>query len=103
MAVIFALRKFRIFLQSERRFELVKGHQALKYALPKRDIHGRLPCWLDFLAVYDFTISYKPGIEKKSADFLSHASYWEPAIDTGDDEGKVNVVLESDEDTDMVL
>ena len=50
VAVIFALRKFRIFLLSGHRFDLVTDHQALRYALEKKDVHGLIARWLDFLA-----------------------------------------------------
>ena len=50
VAVFFALRKFRIFLLSGQRFDLLTDHQALRYALEKKDVHGLIARWLDFLA-----------------------------------------------------
>lgn len=42
LAVILALNKFRVYLLSTQKFMLVTDHQALQYALQKKDIHGRL-------------------------------------------------------------
>ena len=42
LAVIFALKKFRVYLLSTQRFVLITDHQALQYAFKKKDIHGRL-------------------------------------------------------------
>lgn len=50
LAVIFALRKFRLYLLSAEPFTLMTDQQALKSAFHRKDIHGRLACWLDFLA-----------------------------------------------------
>lgn len=51
-AVVFALRKLRLYLLSDRTFELVKVHRAFRYAFSKNNVHGRLARWLDFLAEY---------------------------------------------------
>lgn len=56
LAVVFGLRKFRLYLLSTEPFLLLTDQQALKTAFRKKDIHGRLARWLDFLAEYDFTI-----------------------------------------------
>ena len=94
VAVIFALRKFRVFLLSSHRFDLVTDHQALRHAFAKKDIHGRLARWMDFLAEYDYNVVYKAGVENKAADFLSRHAWHEPALESGDDEGQVAVVIE---------
>lgn len=49
LAVIFALRKFRLYLLSTEQFTLMTDQQALQSAFARKDIHGRLTRWLDFL------------------------------------------------------
>ena len=71
LAVVFALRKFRVYLLSDVPFVVVTDHHALSYAFKKKDIHGRLARWMDFLAEYEFTVQYRPGTENTAADFLS--------------------------------
>lgn len=103
VAVIFALRKFQVYLLSSLQFELVTDHQALKHSFAKRDIHGRLARWLDFLAEYDFRIVYKPGMDNKAADFLSREAHMAPAIDTGEDEGEMAFVVAEEPNLEPVL
>lgn len=54
LAVIFALKKLRVYLLSTNTFKLNTDHQALQYAFNKKVIHGRLALWLNFLAEYEF-------------------------------------------------
>ena len=61
LAVIYALRKFRVYLLSERPFELYTEHQGLRYAFSKKSIHRRLARWLDFLTENKFAVKYNPG------------------------------------------
>ena len=75
IAVIFALKKFRVYLLSSDSFTLVMDHQALQYAFKKKDIHGRLARWLDFLAEYDFKVTYRPGVRNGATDFLSRIAH----------------------------
>lgn len=50
MAVVFVLKRFRLYLLSTEPFKLITDDQALREAFRKHDIHGRLARWLDFLA-----------------------------------------------------
>lgn len=97
LAVIFALRKFRIYLLSSQPFELITDHQALRYAFMKKDVHGRLARWLDFLAEYDFHVVYRPGTANGAADFLSRQALEEPALGIAEDDGQVAMVTLCDE------
>lgn len=58
LAVTFALMKFRVDLLSTQPFRQITYHQAERDALKKRDIHRRLMKWLNFLAEYEFEVSY---------------------------------------------
>ena len=72
VTVVFALKKFPLFLLSSDTFTLVAIRQALQYDFKKKDIHGRLARWLDLLVEYDFKVTYCPGVRNGAADFLSH-------------------------------
>ena len=45
LVVIFALKKFRVYLLSTQKFKLITDHQALQYAFKKKEFHGRLDRW----------------------------------------------------------
>lgn len=94
LAVIFALRKFRIYLLSTEPFKLITDHKALRDDF-KKNIHGRLAPWMDFLVEYEFEVVYRAGEKNKVANFLSRHSLdslgggdeGEMALTTGDDDG----------------
>ena len=71
LVIRFALKKFRVYLLSTVPFKIITDHQALRNAFQKKDSHGRLARWLEFLAEYDFSIEYRPGKNNGSADYLS--------------------------------
>lgn len=67
----FASKTFRVHLLLSQMFVVVTGHMYLRYSFQRKDIHGRLVNWLEFLSEYDLEISYRPGKENSAADFLS--------------------------------
>ena len=88
--MIFALRKFRVYLLSTQSFTLITDHQALQYAFKKNDIRGRLEKWTEFLAEYEFEITYRLGGKNGAADFLSRVkAEGEDGIDSDDEEDLV--------------
>lgn len=50
LAVVFALKKFLVFLLSSLPFKMVIDHNALSYKFMKKDINGRVAGWMDYLA-----------------------------------------------------
>lgn len=68
-AIVFALKMWRHYLLGER-FELFTDHNSLKYFFSQRDLNLRQQRWLEFLASYNFDISYTPGKENVVADAL---------------------------------
>ena len=88
LAVIFALKKFRVYLLSSIPFTIITDHQALRYTFQKNDVHGRLARWLDFLAEYDFKVEYRAGKQNASADFLSRIDTG-ATVEEGYDEGEL--------------
>ena len=69
LAIVFVLRKFCVYLLSDIPFVVDKDHHALSYAFKKKDIHGRLARWMDFLAEYEFTVQYRTGDGKHRSGF----------------------------------
>ena len=97
LAVIFALKKFRVYLLSTQRLTLITDHQALQYGFNKKYIHGRL-AKIDFLAEYEFGIKYRPGGKKGTADFLSRLKAEdEDGIDSHDERDLVCSVSDPQE------
>ncbi len=86
LAVIFALKKFRVYLLGSEKFTVISDHQALLYAFQKKDVHGRLARWMDFLAEYNFNIQYRKESLHSAADYLSR-------IQPGDIEGSTEEVV----------
>ncbi len=58
LAVVFAFKKFRLFLLSNK-LTLLTDHQALQHTFNNRDPHGRIARWLCFLADYEFDVHGK--------------------------------------------
>lgn len=69
-AIVFTLKMWRHYLLGER-FELFIDHKSLKYLFSQRDLNLRQQRWLEFLASYNFDISYTPGKGNVVADALS--------------------------------
>ena len=86
LAVILALKRFRVYLG--RPFELITDHKALTWleTMDMSDIRGRRANWLELLQQYQFTVTHKSGKsdELLMADYLSRV---------GPDGNLVNVML----------
>lgn len=96
LAVVFALRKFRLYLLSSIPFELITDHDALRFAFTKRDIHGRLARWLDFLAEYDYVTKHRKGRLHVVPDFLSRIEGKVASENEGQDEGDLVTVVQEE-------
>lgn len=71
LAVVFALKKFPVYLLSDKKFVVLSDYKALKDAFQKLDIHGLIARWIDLLVEYNFAVEFLPGQEDGAADFLS--------------------------------
>lgn len=60
LAVIFALRKSRVFLLLGNKCTILTYHKSLSYEFQMRDLDGRLARWMDFHVQYDFNMEYMP-------------------------------------------
>ena len=68
-AIVFALKSWRHYFLGEK-FELYTDHKSLKYLFSQKDLNLRQQRWMEFLASYDFEISYTPGKGNVVADML---------------------------------
>ena len=73
-AIVHALQMWRHYLIGKR-FELRSDHQSLKYTFTQQNLNARQTRWLEFLADYEFDISYIKGKENKVVDSLSQRRY----------------------------
>lgn len=87
LAVIFVLKKCRLYLLFSIPFKVITEHMALQYEFQKRDVHGRSARWLDVLAEYVLEIAYRAGKENGAAEYPSrivHGNKVEPFEEEGD-------------------
>ena len=59
-AIVFTLKSWHHYLLGER-FELFTDHKSLKYLFSQKYLNLRQQRWMEFLASYDFEISYTLG------------------------------------------
>jgi len=93
LAVIFGLRQYRVYLLSTEPFTLITDHKALKNTFKKKDVHGRLARWLDFLAEYEYVVQHRPGKDNIPPDFLSRIDNGPAPPEDQPDEGELCLFL----------
>ena len=76
LAIIRALENWRAELVGmlSKEFLIVTDHKALEYFSEKRKLNGRQVRWVEFLAQYNFQLTYRPGTQNAAADALSRKS-----------------------------
>lgn len=94
LAVVFALIKYIVYLLSSKQFTLITDHQALRYAFQRKDVHGRLARWLDFLFEYEFRVEFCKGASKKVADYLSRFNLESAQAEAADEGELLRVVVQ---------
>ena len=72
LAIIYATKQFRQYLLG-RPFKLFTDHAPLQW-LSAQKAEGMLARWALALQEFDFSISYKPGVQNANADALSRIS-----------------------------
>lgn len=70
MAIIYALKRFRIYLQGIN-FTIVTDYNAVKLALSKKDINPRINRWCLMLENYTYKIEHRPADRMRHVDALS--------------------------------
>ncbi len=71
LAVVWAIRQFRVYLLGSHSFEVITDHSALAWLINIKDPTGRLARWAVYLQAYEFTIVHRKGIIHCNADTLS--------------------------------
>uniref|UniRef100_A0A6V7JG98 RNA-directed DNA polymerase n=1 Tax=Bracon brevicornis TaxID=1563983 RepID=A0A6V7JG98_9HYME len=73
LAIIYALRRFRIYLQGGH-FEIVTDCTALKMTLEKKDVCPRIQRWALELLHYDYETEHSRGTQMQHVDALSRCT-----------------------------
>lgn len=73
LAVIYALRRFRIYLQGIP-FKVLTDCNALKLTLDKKEVHRRISGWALELEAFDMTLEHRSGDKMRHVDALSRAT-----------------------------
>lgn len=93
LAVVFALRQFRVYLLSAHQFTLIFDHRSLKDTFKKKFMYERLTRCLNFLAEYEFTIQFRSGKENIPLDYLSLQDYGPPQIEERYDQRELVLLI----------
>lgn len=73
LAIIYALRRFRPYLQGLR-FRIITDCNSLKLTLSKKDINPRISRWVLEMQSYDYEVIHRPGVQMQHVDALSRAT-----------------------------
>lgn len=71
LAIIWALKKLKIYLYGKAKVKIFTDHQPLTHSLSSWNGNARIKRWKAYLEEYDYEIFYKPGRENTVADALS--------------------------------
>jgi hypothetical protein len=70
LAVVMTVENFHLYLYG-RKFTIYTDHLPLTWIWTKKNPHPRIERWMMRMALYEFTVVYKPGKDNHLADFLS--------------------------------
>lgn len=87
--VMLLLKKFWVYVVSEKHFAIYTDHQALQYAFKKKSIHGRLAPCLDLMAEHNFKVMYHSESSNVAADY----PYRLPIVKGGKEENEILTVF----------
>lgn len=73
LAIIYALRRFRIYLQG-RLFKIVTDCESLKLTLNKKEMNARIARWALELQNYDYVVEHRAGSRMRHVDALSRTT-----------------------------
>jgi len=63
LAIIWALKKLKIYLYGKEKVKIFTDHQPLTHSLSSWNGNARIKIWKSYLEEYDYEIFYKPGKE----------------------------------------
>ena len=72
LAIIYALNRFRIYLQGLK-FKIMTDCNAVTMTLKKKDVNRRVERWAIALLDYDYELEYRAGTRMRHVDALSRA------------------------------
>jgi len=96
LAIIYALRRFRIYL-SGIRFKIITDCNALTLAFKKKEISPRINRWILELLEYDYIAEHRPGTKINHVDALSRLPCEILVIE--DNSFKLNLALSQNKDS----
>src|SRR6266540_6983416 len=65
------MQKFKHFLGGEQPFEVYTDHAVLKTLMTHENLSSQRVRWIEKMALFNFTIYYRPGVKTGHADFIS--------------------------------
>ena len=71
LAVMWAMQKFKHFLEGGQPFEVYTDHAVLKTLMTHENPSPRRARWIEKMAPFNFTIHYRPRVKMGYADFAS--------------------------------
>src|SRR6266540_2593079 len=78
LAVMWAMQKFKHFLEGGQPFEVYTDHAVLKTLMTHENPSPRRARWIEKMAPFNFTIHYRPGVKMGHADFASRMDTFLP-------------------------
>ena len=97
LAIIYALRRFRIYLQCIK-FKLVMDCNSLKMTLDKKEINPRIARWALELQSFEYVAEHRAGSRMQHVDALSRAV---EILVVEDNPFETNLVLSQSRDSEL--
>src|SRR6266542_5431965 len=82
LAVMWAMQKFKHFLGGGQPFKVYTDHVILKTLMTHENLSPRRARWIEKMALFNFTIHYRPGVKMGHADFTSRMDTFLPKDST---------------------
>src|SRR6266498_1365535 len=76
------MQKFKHFLGGGQSFEVYTDHAVLKTLMTHKNPSPRKARWIEKMALFNFTIHYRPGVKMEHADFASRMDTFLPKNST---------------------
>ena len=84
LAIVTAMRKWRVYLDTNIPFTVYTDHNPLKYVQTQKEMSKRMHRWMETLQSFNFTPVYKPGKLMQVPDALSRLMCGATAEDTAE-------------------
>src|SRR6266498_2108358 len=84
LAVMWTMQKFKHFLRGGQLFEVYTDHAVLKTLMTHENPSPQKVRWIEKMALFNFTIHYRPGVKMGHADFASRMDTFLPKDSTSE-------------------